>query len=280
MSGCRSINWDDVACDLEHAPNIFLRKASKVWRNKLRKRRSKQRCKSSESVRSDDEKQARWKTAYDSVTEKLLYSGELVDKGEHVRLLQPVKVVKRTKKQIHIVAAYTLYRCVMANNSATDLWSARRNGGLFGHFYSHWIAVPRYRLLRVSKDRLFDIEVLNAATGCGTGDDEAQRTLNWKRLCNLSLFANEIEYAQWHLTRYEDSEENPSTSSANTSDRHNSGPVDLCAILGLSKIPSPKEIKAAYRRMAMKHHPDRGGTADQFHQVQSAYVALCGNRCN
>ena len=231
---------------------------------------------SSDTVNSDAQQQELWKTAYDSVTEKLLYYGEFLDKGEHIRLLQPVKIVKRTKKQIHIVAAYSLYRCVMKDNDTVDLWSARKDGGLFGHFYTDWIPVTRYRLLRVSKDRLFSTEVLDGACGCDSNDDEPTRALTWKQLCNLCLFANENEYAQWHLTRYEHAAEKLNTSRANTSDVPNTGAVDLYGILGLLRGSSQKEIKAAYQRMAMKHHPDRGGSAEQFHQVKSAYVALCG----
>lgn len=46
------------------------------------------------------------------------------------------------------------------------------------------------------------------------------------------------------------------------------------AVLGLSSDASHEEIKAAYRRMAMKHHPDRGGSQDKFQEIKVAYEQL------
>jgi DnaJ-class molecular chaperone len=49
-------------------------------------------------------------------------------------------------------------------------------------------------------------------------------------------------------------------------------------VLGLTGNPSADEIKTAYRKMAMKHHPDReGGNESKFKAVQSAYDWLNGN---
>lgn len=45
-------------------------------------------------------------------------------------------------------------------------------------------------------------------------------------------------------------------------------------VLGLNEGASLEEIKSAYRRLAMKHHPDRGGDADEFKKVQAAYDYL------
>jgi len=44
--------------------------------------------------------------------------------------------------------------------------------------------------------------------------------------------------------------------------------------LGCSTESTPQEIKKSYRQLAMQHHPDRGGNAHQFHQVQEAYDIL------
>ena len=49
-------------------------------------------------------------------------------------------------------------------------------------------------------------------------------------------------------------------------------------VLGLTGNPSTDEIKAAYRKMAMKHHPDReGGNESKFKAIQSAYDWLNSN---
>ena len=44
--------------------------------------------------------------------------------------------------------------------------------------------------------------------------------------------------------------------------------------LGLQPSSSQEEIKKAYQRLAMKTHPDRGGTAEEFRQVREAYEIL------
>lgn len=45
-------------------------------------------------------------------------------------------------------------------------------------------------------------------------------------------------------------------------------------ILGVSPTATQDEIKAAYRRLAMKHHPDRGGDVDEFQKIKAAYEQL------
>jgi curved DNA-binding protein len=44
--------------------------------------------------------------------------------------------------------------------------------------------------------------------------------------------------------------------------------------LGLKKGASPEEIKKAYRSLAMKHHPDRGGDEKKFKEISEAYDIL------
>jgi DnaJ family protein A protein 2 len=41
--------------------------------------------------------------------------------------------------------------------------------------------------------------------------------------------------------------------------------------LGVSKDASPSEIKKAYRKLAMRHHPDKGGDAELFKKLTTAY---------
>lgn len=50
--------------------------------------------------------------------------------------------------------------------------------------------------------------------------------------------------------------------------------MDYYQLLGVSKNASQEEIKKAYRSLAMKHHPDRGGDVNKFKEIQIAYDTL------
>lgn len=49
---------------------------------------------------------------------------------------------------------------------------------------------------------------------------------------------------------------------------------DYYSILGINPTASEDEIKKAYRSLAMKHHPDRGGDQERFQEIQEAYSVL------
>lgn len=50
--------------------------------------------------------------------------------------------------------------------------------------------------------------------------------------------------------------------------------MDHRQTLGLSSFAGADEIKQAYRKLAMQHHPDRGGTVADFQRIQHAYQEL------
>lgn len=50
--------------------------------------------------------------------------------------------------------------------------------------------------------------------------------------------------------------------------------IDLYRVLGIRKNASAATIERAYRRKAKETHPDRGGSADAFGQVDLAYRVL------
>jgi curved DNA-binding protein len=50
--------------------------------------------------------------------------------------------------------------------------------------------------------------------------------------------------------------------------------MDYYSTLGLKRGASDAEIKKAYRSMAMKHHPDRGGDEKKFKEISQAYEFL------
>lgn len=49
---------------------------------------------------------------------------------------------------------------------------------------------------------------------------------------------------------------------------------DFYQTLGVQRNASADEIKQAYRKLAAKHHPDRGGDAEKFKEIQIAYDTL------
>jgi len=46
------------------------------------------------------------------------------------------------------------------------------------------------------------------------------------------------------------------------------------ATLGVAKNATDEEIKRAFKKLAMKHHPDRGGDEQQFKKINEAYAIL------
>lgn len=49
---------------------------------------------------------------------------------------------------------------------------------------------------------------------------------------------------------------------------------DYYEVLGVGKDASPDEIKKAFRRAAVEHHPDRGGDEAKFKEINEAYEVL------
>jgi curved DNA-binding protein len=50
--------------------------------------------------------------------------------------------------------------------------------------------------------------------------------------------------------------------------------MDYYSTLGVDRNSSPDDIKKAYRKMAAKHHPDRGGSTAEFQKIEEAYRVL------
>jgi len=50
--------------------------------------------------------------------------------------------------------------------------------------------------------------------------------------------------------------------------------MDYYSILGVKKNASQDEIRKAYKKLSMKHHPDRGGDEAEFKKVNEAYQTL------
>src|SRR6478672_1231359 len=57
---------------------------------------------------------------------------------------------------------------------------------------------------------------------------------------------------------------------------------DYYTVLGLARDASEEDIKKSYRKLAMKHHPDRNpddkGAEEKFKEAKEAYEVLCDAR--
>ena len=50
--------------------------------------------------------------------------------------------------------------------------------------------------------------------------------------------------------------------------------ADACKVLGISDDAEKETIKKAYHKLALKHHPDKGGDTEAFRKVSEAYRLL------
>jgi hypothetical protein len=55
-------------------------------------------------------------------------------------------------------------------------------------------------------------------------------------------------------------------------------PVDPYTLLGVGATATLIELKAAFRKKALEHHPDRGGDTDAFIALKRAYDAITRKR--
>lgn len=49
---------------------------------------------------------------------------------------------------------------------------------------------------------------------------------------------------------------------------------DYYQILGVDRTATDEEIRQAFRKLAMKHHPDRGGDSSRFQEINEAHAVL------
>lgn len=50
--------------------------------------------------------------------------------------------------------------------------------------------------------------------------------------------------------------------------------IDYYKVLEVNKQSSLEEIKKAYKKLAVKHHPDKGGNPEHFKNISEAYQVL------
>ena len=54
--------------------------------------------------------------------------------------------------------------------------------------------------------------------------------------------------------------------------------MDYYQTLGLQRSATDEEVKQAYRKLASKHHPDKGGDTAKFQEIQAAYEAITSGK--
>ena len=69
-----------------------------------------------------------------------------------------------------------------------------------------------------------------------------------------------------------------STSPSRAGGEDQARPVDPYALLGIDAAASIDDVKAAFRKKALEHHPDHGGTAEVFMRMKRAYDAIVKRR--
>lgn len=50
--------------------------------------------------------------------------------------------------------------------------------------------------------------------------------------------------------------------------------TELYEVLGVKSDASTEDIKKAFRKLAVKYHPDRGGDAEKFKEINAAHEVL------
>ena len=60
--------------------------------------------------------------------------------------------------------------------------------------------------------------------------------------------------------------------------RRNVNTTRLYEVLGVEKTAQPDAIKKAYRKLAVKNHPDKGGDPETFKEIQKAFDILGDER--
>ena len=50
--------------------------------------------------------------------------------------------------------------------------------------------------------------------------------------------------------------------------------IDSYLLLGLKPASTDEEVKSAYRKLVKIHHPDKGGSAERFKEITSAYMSI------
>jgi hypothetical protein len=109
----------------------------------------------------------------------------------------------------------------------------------------------------------------------GHADWEAILTLIEK---NQSQWLRDYE-ARWGTQTHRQHQRENKSDRVNNSQKPSGAYQSYLTILNISFPFTKGELKSAYRKMALLTHPDSGGCAEAFRQVNSAYQVLLGFSC-
>ena len=56
--------------------------------------------------------------------------------------------------------------------------------------------------------------------------------------------------------------------------------TDFYKVLGVDRGVDDRTLKKVYRKLALQHHPDKGGDEEKFREISSAYDVLSGESIN
>lgn len=120
------------------------------------------------------------------------------------------------------------------------------------------------------------------AIAAADGELSANETRLLRIIC-IRFGINNSDYASIHARHVAGNYSRGGSSSGGTRQFESKSPKDPYSVLGLDDSASNEEIKKAYRRLAMKYHPDRVETMgdevrknaeSQFREINEAYEKL------
>jgi DnaJ domain len=90
----------------------------------------------------------------------------------------------------------------------------------------------------------------------------------------FSLFANRLLYIDPTLTTKFTRVGGPNQSNTRRNNTRRNTRNNLYRIMELEPGASQSNIRKAYRRLVIEHHPDKGGNVEKFKKLQNAYNKL------
>ena len=136
--------------------------------------------------------------------------------------------------------------------------------------------------IKVNTDYSTRYHMVDFLFGIGGADGEFQQSeLNMLRLIAQYLGISQSDYTSIH--------ERHVGYSSNQAFTHSSNQKDPYRVLGIDSSATDEEVKRAYRRMAMKYHPDRvagmseelqRNAAEQMKEINQAYEVIKDRRAS